>query len=173
MHPTPHHAASHEDWNGARVMPGVRLFLSCEVGMITIRASFLAVITLACAASASPANPRSERCPISEVTVDSHVVQGHVILFENGRWKRADRADVDVFELRGGEWTNIGSIYFGPRGFAWLAESPGKFRMTARLQGYESATFYVNVRRLRGRPREIVIPLSNEGCARARLKGQR
>ena len=141
--------------------------------MVTIKAAVLAAITLALTASVSSASPRPDHCAASEVVVDSHVVQGQVIIFENGRWERADNADVDVFELRGSEWTNVGSINFGPHGFAWLADVPSKIRITAKFRGYKSTTFYVNVRRMKGRPREIVIPLSNEGCAHVRLKGKR
>lgn len=141
--------------------------------MITIKAPILAITIIAVTALASPASPRLDRCAASEVTVDSRVISGHAILFEGGRWRRADYADVDIFDLRGGEWASAGSIHFGPRGFAWLADGRAKIRLTVRLQGYESTTVYVNVRRLKGRPREIVIPLSTDGCGRARLEGRR
>jgi hypothetical protein len=76
--------------------------------------------------------------------------------------------NVDVFFFSQGEWQPIGSVS-SVGGFGWEADAVGRYKFVIRHDGVKAATLILNVRSLRGKWNEFIIPLTSNGCVRARL----
>jgi hypothetical protein len=107
-------------------------------------------------------------CPPTEITINSFGISSRVVLIERGRQRRAGPVDVDVFYFRQDEWQPIGSVS-SMGGFGWEADIVGRYKFIVRHEGVKVATLILNVRSLRGKWNEFIIPLKADGCARARL----
>ena len=132
----------------------------------TLAVFSIAVVFLSCPASF--AGPTSDDCRATEITLNSHVIRGDVILVNNGRERSAGRVEADAFEFKDGEWLSLGTIV-GGGGFGWLAEKIGKYKFVVRREGFQSATLIATVSKLKSQWRVITVPLKAAGRAYARL----
>jgi hypothetical protein len=107
-------------------------------------------------------------CPATEITINSFGISSRVVLVERGRQRRAGRVDVDASYFTQGEWQPIGSVS-SVGGFGWKSDVVGRYKFVIRHAGVKAATLILNVRSLRGRWNEFIIPLKADGCIRARL----
>jgi hypothetical protein len=120
---------------------------------------------------ASSACPAGGDCPATEMAVNSYGISGRVVLVERGRERRAGRVEVDAFAFRRGKWQPIGN-FDRLGGFGWVSEWVGRYKFVVRQEGFKAATLIVNVRGLRPKWNEVVVPLKASGCVPARLKRQ-
>lgn len=120
-------------------------------------------------AGISSACPAADDCVPTKLSVDSFGISVRVVVATGGRDMPAVRNRVEAFYLRQGEWQCIGSILEGPGGFGWKSEWVGSYKFVITQEGVRRATLIVNVRNLRARWNEFVVPLKADGCARARL----
>ena len=108
-------------------------------------------------------------CAETKITVDSFGISVRVVIVAGGREGPAKSNSVEAFFFRQGEWQSIGRILEGPGGFGWKSEWVGRYKFVITQKGLRTATLIVNVRSLRGRWNEFIVPLKADGCARAKL----
>jgi hypothetical protein len=112
-----------------------------------------------------------ENCTVSEVAINSRVLQGQIILVDKGKSRAAAGAEVEFFVLRDGEWQRyswVKAVNSEAR-FVLLEVNPGKYLLNAKIEGYPATRVYLNVRNGITK-REVVIPLSNGRCGKAKLR---
>jgi hypothetical protein len=139
-----------------------------SLGMNKITIACFSIVWLLVSCSASFGCPVGSDCRATEITIDSFGISTRIVLVERGRRRPAGHVDVDAFYFRQGEWQPIGSVS-SVGGFGWKADEVGRYKFVVRREGVNAATLILNVRSLRGKWNEFIIPLKADGCARARL----
>jgi hypothetical protein len=134
---------------------------------VTIGCFSVLVLLLLCGDSAACSG--ADDCAATKINVDSFGISVRVVIATGGRETPAVHNRVEAFYRRQGEWQSIGDILEGPGGFGWKSEWVGSYKFVIRQEGLRTATLIVNVRSLRGRWNEFIVPLKANGCGRARL----
>jgi len=110
-----------------------------------------------------------EGCSPTTLSTNSYVIAGHVVLAD--RTKNRSGVEIEVFWLDADVWTLIGKIHTLSEGaFAWLAERRRQFKFVASKAGYTANAVIVNVKNLRESHPEIILPLSQTGCPKAKYR---
>jgi hypothetical protein len=110
-------------------------------------------------------------CALGEVTINSRVLQGQIILLEKRRSRPAVNAELEFFILRNGRWQRYSLLKAvnSEARFALLEVDPGRYLVNAKIDGYRATSVYINIR-MGVAKTEVVIPLSNGRCGNARLR---
>ena len=107
-------------------------------------------------------------CAATKLTVDSFGISVRVVVVAGGRERPAGDNSIEAFYFRQGQWQSIGTLE-GAGGFGWKSEWVGRYKFVITQRGLRAATLIVDVRSLRGKWNEFIVPLKADGCARARL----
>ena len=114
---------------------------------------------------------RAQACTTTNLVFQSDTVGGQVTLMTNRGIRPATNAQIDLLELRDGDWQSTSKIYAIDHGyFTWLNLAPGKYVLVATFEGYREARVNIEVKRRNGREARVTIPMKSNGCSRAFLR---